>query len=145
MTGDSPKAMRRMVHLLGQAQRGQHDIFSVTCATTSSAFLILTYLLGKRVSGVCAECKVRCLAAKNACRVTPHFAIWSSRQSCLCIILEPTTLITVKFRLYSHRSTFGSKNLQGYGQITQHYFLPGDYNNKIDGDGSGSDGKSDKD
>jgi hypothetical protein len=37
------------------------------------------------------------------------------------------------------------KNLQGYDQIIQYYFGPGDYDSKVDGDGSGSDGKSDKD
>jgi hypothetical protein len=37
------------------------------------------------------------------------------------------------------------KNLQGYDQIAQYYFHPGDYNSKVDGDGSGSDGKSNVD
>jgi hypothetical protein len=36
------------------------------------------------------------------------------------------------------------KNLQGYNRI-KYYFRPGDYNSKVDGDGSGSDGKSDED
>jgi hypothetical protein len=34
------------------------------------------------------------------------------------------------------------KNLQGYGRIAQYYFHPGDYNSKVDGDGSGSNGES---
>jgi hypothetical protein len=37
------------------------------------------------------------------------------------------------------------KNLQGYNQIAQYYFSPGDYNSKADGDVSGSDGKSNED
>jgi hypothetical protein len=37
------------------------------------------------------------------------------------------------------------ENLQGYNQIAQYYFHPGDYVSKVDGDGSGSDGKSNKD
>ncbi len=104
--------VRHMVSLLGQSQRGQHDVFIVTCTTTSSAFLIFTHLFGKQLSGVCVDCKVHSLAAKNACRVTPHFAVWSSRRSCLCIISEPTTLVTVKFRLYCCRSMFGPKTFK---------------------------------
>jgi hypothetical protein len=73
----------------------------------------------------------------------------------LCHLVIKAILLVHNFRTnyvdYSQILTvfspehFWVKNLQGYGQITQHYFLPGDYNNKIDGDGSGSDGKSDKD
>jgi hypothetical protein len=37
------------------------------------------------------------------------------------------------------------KNLQGYNQIAQYYFRPREYKSKADGDGIGSDGKSDKD
>ncbi len=37
------------------------------------------------------------------------------------------------------------ENLQGYNQIAQYYFRPGNYNREVDGDGSGSDGKRDKD
>jgi hypothetical protein len=37
------------------------------------------------------------------------------------------------------------KHLQGCSQIAQYYVRPGNYNSKVDGDGSGSDGKSDKD
>jgi hypothetical protein len=37
------------------------------------------------------------------------------------------------------------KNLQGYNRISQYYFRPGDYDSEVDGDGSGSDGKSNKD
>ncbi len=111
-TRDFPKAVRHMVRLLGQSQRGQHNIFTVTCTITSSAFLIYTRLFGKQVSGVCADCKVRSPAAKNACQVTPNFAVWSSRGSFLCIISEPIMSVTVKFRQYSCRSTFGSKTFK---------------------------------
>jgi hypothetical protein len=37
------------------------------------------------------------------------------------------------------------ENLQGYNKIAQYYFCPGDYDSKVDGDVSGSDGKSDND
>jgi hypothetical protein len=37
------------------------------------------------------------------------------------------------------------KHLQGYDRIVQYYFCPGDYDSEVDGDGSGSDGKSNKD
>ncbi len=50
--------------------------------------------------------------SKNACQVTLHFAVWSSRWLYLRTILEQTTLVTVKFRLYSCRSTFGSKTFK---------------------------------
>ncbi len=109
LTRNSSEVVRHMVHLLGQLQRGQCNVFIMTCIITSSAFLIYTHLFGKRVSGVCANCKVHSLAAKNACQVTPHFAIWSSRRSCLRIISEPITLVTFKFRQYSCWSTFGLK------------------------------------
>jgi hypothetical protein len=37
---------------------------------------------------------------------------------------------------------FWVKNLQGYDQIAQYYFRPGDYDREVDKDGIGSDGKS---
>jgi hypothetical protein len=37
------------------------------------------------------------------------------------------------------------ENLQGYDRIAQYYFCPGDYDSEVDGDGSGSDGESNKD
>ena len=36
------------------------------------------------------------------------------------------------------------KNLQGYNQIAQYYFRPGEYNSKVDGDGTDNDTESDK-
>ncbi len=112
MTRDFPKGVRHMVRLLAQSQRGQCNAFIVTFTITSSAFLMFTLLFSKQVSGVCVDCKARSLAVKNACQVTPNFAIGLSRRLCLCIILEPTTSDTVKFRLYSCRSTFRSKTFK---------------------------------
>jgi hypothetical protein len=37
------------------------------------------------------------------------------------------------------------KNLQGYDQIAQYYFRPGDYDSKVDGDVNDTDGKDSKD
>ncbi len=37
------------------------------------------------------------------------------------------------------------KKLHDYDQIAQYYFRPGDYDSKVDRDGSGSDGKSKED
>jgi hypothetical protein len=36
------------------------------------------------------------------------------------------------------------ENLQGYDQIAQYYFCPGDYNSKVDGDGTDNDNESNK-
>jgi hypothetical protein len=36
------------------------------------------------------------------------------------------------------------KNLQGYDQISQYYFHPGDYNSKVDGDETDNDTESNK-
>jgi hypothetical protein len=36
------------------------------------------------------------------------------------------------------------ENLQGYDQIAQYYFRPGDYNSKVDGDGTDNDNESNK-
>ena len=111
-----------MVCLLGQSQRGQCNVFIVTCAITSSAFLMFTLLFGKRVSGVCADRKACSLAIKNACQVTPHFVLWSSR---LCIISEPIKLVTVKFRQYSCRSMFGSKTFKVMTKLLSITFVQG--------------------
>jgi hypothetical protein len=34
------------------------------------------------------------------------------------------------------------ENLQGYNQIAQYYFCPGDYNSEVDGDGTDNDNES---
>jgi hypothetical protein len=36
------------------------------------------------------------------------------------------------------------KNLQGYNQIAQYYFCPGDYDSEVDGDGTDNDNESNK-
>ena len=36
------------------------------------------------------------------------------------------------------------KNLQGYDQIAQYYFRPGDYDSKVNGDGTDNDNESNK-
>jgi hypothetical protein len=71
-----------------------------------------------------------------------------------CLVIEAIVLVH-NFRTnyvgYSQIQTvflleyIGVENVQGYNQIAQYYFWPGDYDSKVDKDGSGSDGESDKD
>ncbi len=98
-----------MVPLLAQSRKGWHDVFTVTCVITYSSFQMFTPLCVKQVSGGCMDCKERSLVAKSACPVTPHFVVWLLRQLCLSTIFEPTTPVTVEFRLFLTRSMFAAK------------------------------------
>ncbi len=53
----------------------------------------------------------------------------------------------VRYRLYLTLSMYGLKieNLQGYDQIAQYYFHPGEYDSEVDGEGiDDEDGGSDE-
>ncbi len=98
-----------MVPLLAQSQKGRRNVFTVTCTITYSSFRMFAPLCVKQVSGGCLDCKEPSLVEKSACPVTPPFVVWSLRQLCLSTIFKPTTLVTVKFRLFLTRSMFAAK------------------------------------